>query len=602
VKFLLANPAGLWALLAVPAILVIHMLQERPRKVRVSTLFLLERVKPESIAGARIEKLRNSLSLWLQILAALMLTWLICEPRWIRKDARQTLVVVLDSSASMSAFKEQTQHMLADKLFAWTRGAAHTDWHLLESVPRKPTLYSGTDLGELLEAVKKWEPLSGTHAPDDALQTGRSLIHNGAGAVIFVTDHKVSLPDGIGLLSAGEFIENVGFSGVDVKVVSGHPRWYAMIKNYGRENANREWWMEGADDNKGQVPDTERRVTIEPGKTVVVEGEFPQGVDRFHLVLAGDRFGLDDRLPLQRPVPRSVVTAVRLKGPSGELVRKLLGVLDGVEMGAANPDLVVEELGTGVETNAIQVAVSADDLEASLDPAWIAAEANPLTRDLAWSSLLCGKPGDLSQGPDDEPLLWKADRMLAFVRHGKKPGGEPLQRLILNWDLSKSNAARLPAMLVLLQRYVERVRENRQSPWSGNFELGQSIKVVEIGANNTRRKLTLLTGTQEDPFTGSAPERPMFFDVSVDGKKYLSAAAHFADTREADFHDAAPADNTSSLKHDLAMKQTEADPLAPFWVLAVLACLLGSWAWKNSQTKPSAKPLVSLPENLQTSS
>ena len=147
-KFLLANPAGLWALLAVPTVVLIHMLQERPRKVRVSTLFLLERVKPESIAGARIEKIRNSLPLWLQILAALMLTWLICEPRWIRKDARQTVVVVLDSSASMSTFKEQTHRLLEDKLYSWTTAAAaHTTGAC--SSPHQcanPRLYAGPNL------------------------------------------------------------------------------------------------------------------------------------------------------------------------------------------------------------------------------------------------------------------------------------------------------------------------------------------------------------------------------------------------------------------------------------------------------------------------
>ena len=56
-----ANPAGLWALLALPVIVAIHCLQERARHRRVSTLFLLERVAPESVSGATFERLRNSL-------------------------------------------------------------------------------------------------------------------------------------------------------------------------------------------------------------------------------------------------------------------------------------------------------------------------------------------------------------------------------------------------------------------------------------------------------------------------------------------------------------------------------------------------------------
>lgn len=576
-------------MLAVPTILIIHMLQERSRRVRVSTLFLLERVKPESIAGARVERLRSSVPLWLQILAALILTWLLAEPRWIRKDARQTVVVVLDSSASMNAFKKEMQRLLAEKLPAWTRGAAHTDWALIESAPRKPTLYAGGDLGALLHSMEKWEPLSGTHPVDDALQTARSLIRNGAGAVIFVSDHKVPLPEGIGLLSAGEVLENCGFAGVEVKMVQDHPRWSVLVKNYGKNTAHREWWMEPEKDAKVRLPDTKRTVEIEAGRTVALEGEFGEGVDRFTLVMSGDRFSLDDRLPLQRPAPRKVGIAVQLKGSAGDAIRKMLGALDGVDLGSGAPDLIVNELGTALETHGVQIALSGDDVEATLDPAWIAAEPNPLTRDLAWSSLLCAKPSELTQSPDDEPLLWKGGRLLALVRHGKKADGLPLQRLILNWDIAKSNASRLPAMLVLLQRYVERVRELRNAPWTGNFELGQRFRLADFGTEVLKKRQVMHSLVGEEPFNEQAPERPGFFEVSLDGKPFLSGAAHFADTREADFNDASAQDTTGSLRRELAMKQTEADPLLPLWELAVLGCFLGSWAWRQSRQRTEAK-------------
>ena len=55
-RLVLANPAGLWALMAIPLVLLIHFLQEQSRRVRVSTLFLLERVQPESVGGARLER------------------------------------------------------------------------------------------------------------------------------------------------------------------------------------------------------------------------------------------------------------------------------------------------------------------------------------------------------------------------------------------------------------------------------------------------------------------------------------------------------------------------------------------------------------------
>src|SRR4029078_9066437 len=130
-------------------------------------------------------------------------------------DSRQTIVVVLDSSVSMSAFKPETRRLLAKKLTAWSHSAAHTEWHLLEADTRKPTLYSGVELRGLLDAYEKWEPLLGTHRPDDVLLTARGLVKDN-GVVIFVTDRKAEVPSDVALLSAGEDLGNVGFTGVEV--------------------------------------------------------------------------------------------------------------------------------------------------------------------------------------------------------------------------------------------------------------------------------------------------------------------------------------------------------------------------------------------------
>src|SRR5690349_20650245 len=92
------NLLGFWALLGVPVILAIHFLQRESRQVVTSTLFLLEQLAPESAQGRRWERLRNSVTLWLQILAVLLLTWLLVQPRWLRANSIQHVVIVLDSS------------------------------------------------------------------------------------------------------------------------------------------------------------------------------------------------------------------------------------------------------------------------------------------------------------------------------------------------------------------------------------------------------------------------------------------------------------------------------------------------------------------------
>lgn len=303
-RLLLANPAGLWALLAIPAVLVIHFLQERSRRLRVSTLFLLERVRPESTGGAKFERLRNSVPLWLQLLAALILTWLLVEPRWIKEDSRQTVVVVLDSSVSMEAFKEPTRELLAEKLRGWSRAAARTEWHLLETDVRKPTLYTGAELAGVLRAYDGWKPVLGTHRPDEALQVGSGLVKE-HGIVIFVTDRKVDVAAGVAVLSAGEEIENVGWAGVETTLVKpgvadSGVKWSVLVRNYGKAPQTRQWWVE----QEGGTEPKRSSLTLAPGQTGELGGELPPGVDRATLVLSGDQFTWDDRMPLQRPVER----------------------------------------------------------------------------------------------------------------------------------------------------------------------------------------------------------------------------------------------------------------------------------------------------------
>ena len=102
---MLGQPWGLLALLGLPAVLAIHLLQRRAVVIPVSTLFLLEALPRESDAGRRVERLRGSLPLGLQLLGVLILTWLLTDPQWLEKNSVQRIAVVLDSSASMSVAK-----------------------------------------------------------------------------------------------------------------------------------------------------------------------------------------------------------------------------------------------------------------------------------------------------------------------------------------------------------------------------------------------------------------------------------------------------------------------------------------------------------------
>ena len=98
------NPLGLLSLLAIPAILAIHFLQRKSVTLPVSTLFLLERTQREATSGRRFERLIPSVPLWMQLLAVLLLAWLLSEPRFKKENSVQRVVIVVDGSASMTGF------------------------------------------------------------------------------------------------------------------------------------------------------------------------------------------------------------------------------------------------------------------------------------------------------------------------------------------------------------------------------------------------------------------------------------------------------------------------------------------------------------------
>ncbi|MCP5558584.1 MAG: BatA domain-containing protein [Verrucomicrobiaceae bacterium] len=579
----LSNPLGLWALAAIPAILIIHTLQERSRRVRASTLFLLDYAQPLSTGGVRWERLRQSLPMWLQILAALMLAWVLTEPRWISTQSRQTVVVVLDSSASMSAFRDKLSPVLSGTLSRWERIATKTDWHLLQSDHRQPTLYAGKDLPKLLAAIKDWQPLLGTHDSSDVLNQARGLVKD-HGAVLFVSDQPANLPAGIGLLSIGEEVDNVGWTGVEIipgESPNAPSKWRATIHGYSPIPSQREWWISLPEAGKTMPHQV---IRINPGQTLILEGPLPAGVSSATLNLDADSFTWDDTLPFVIPKQQIVTVDFRLSEAPGAVLKRMIEAIQGVQIqtDATQPaDLTIAEIGTATPGHAI---LTLTDTEAELSGDWTIAEDHPLTKDLHWMGLLTPIPPALFVSDTDQPLLWKKDRVLALIRHGESESdGRPTQRLMLNWNLANSNAARLPSMLILLQRFVHEIRQTKTAPWAANFETRQAIPLPPSTPGKPQ-KATVDAPTS--PFSGRAPDRPGFFSVQLDGQPWLTAAASFADTREADFSKAAPADTTESLRLKSAVQQTEADPLTALYVLAALASLLLSWAIKTSRPAP----------------
>ena len=214
--FSFTNPLGFWALLGIPAILLIHFLQQRSTVVTISTLFLLDHLQHESVRGNKFDRLRSSIPLWLQLLAILLLTWILVQPRWMKENAIQRIAIVLDSSASMEAFRDNISLELGKVLRRLASKVHHTEYVVVDSQLSREPIFNGTDPARLIQTLENWKPLATSHDFTPALRVARSLV-GAEGLIIMISDHIVEdLAYNARLLAIGQPTANVGFAGLRI--------------------------------------------------------------------------------------------------------------------------------------------------------------------------------------------------------------------------------------------------------------------------------------------------------------------------------------------------------------------------------------------------
>ncbi len=579
------NPAGAWALLAIPALLAIHFLQRKAVVRPISTLFLLDQMQRESLSGQRIERLRPSVPLWLQLLMALLLTWLLVQPRWVQKSLLQRVVVVLDGSISMQAFQARLVAQLPAELQRLASLVNTSEYLVLDSQLEQENIYHGTQLTELAQALTTWTPQGGAHDVTAALRLARSLADQN-GLVVLATDHALeNLPFGAKVFSVGTPLDNVGFAGLSMEERDGQLLWKATLKNYSDHPQQRRWWVDIP-----QQPAVKRSVTLAPHAAESLQDIFPPGVNFLTLRTDADAFPVDDALPCVRPEPKQlhvllppaeVLTPVETK-----LYQRLLTSL-------AQVTLTTDPASANVEVSAYDpfkpVLPTKPALVLTRDPrkelpvlsGEIVAEAHPFVEGLNWQSLVCLDATRIPLRKTDRSLLWQGERSLLFLR-GE---GANLQ-LFINFDLRYANAHKLPAFVIMLHRFCEEVRSQLPLRETRNCENGELLHLPNLPADST----TDVTLTRPSP-TGEltqhypaqqasllqAPATAGAFTVRQGPQELIQGAAHFADTREADFTTAAPRNDLTAAKAAFLTRLAQEDAHWQLAVLGVLAMALLSW-------------------------
>ncbi len=583
--FVLANPWGALALLGVPAVIAIHCLQMKSRTLTVSTLFLLDRLGPDSKQGRRLTWLRRSPAFWLQLLCVLVLTWLLVQPRWLEANYVQRVVLVLDSSISMRAFGDQIVARTSPRFTALASLASRTYWTVRETDPSTPTLYEGFDLAALDKKLQAWAPSLPAHDPTHALELARSLAPRDA-LVIFVTDRPHEVPSGIELLAIGEPIENCGMVGCRVSPKGDDLEWQVMAQNYGKKTAHRSWWIEIA----GQKSDAQS-IDLEPGHPQVLKGIFPRGSDRLEVCLEPDQFSLDDRMAIVRPQPKEMTVELLSDDSTVDLFSRLAQIIPAlalvqpgekadIDFRALNPSAPF----AGNSVSSVIVFDAKDDHD-QFSGGPFAMEDDPLNQDLNWQGLVAQPLKPFPVKPQDHVLLWKGQEPAIYIHtlDGNR------RELVFNFNFSTSNAARLPAFVLLISRFVESIRQDKIAPEVRNAELAESLALTtdpQKGAIVLRGPAGVETKIEAQALsTLRAPTLPGFFTVTQGDETLLTGAAQFADARESDFSTATTKDTLASHGPRLVELRTREDAWAPLWLLVLGAALVLSWVANHRRTQ-----------------
>lgn len=579
----LANPLGLLALFGIPAVLAIHFLQRKSRVLPISTLFLLEQTRRQNLGGRRFERLAVSLPLWMQLIAVLLLAWLLAEPRFRHVGSVRRVAIVLDSSASMSAFKPAAIGKISELLPGLKSAAAALEITALESTPESPRIYSGTSPGELARALAAdWQPSSGPVDPHAALRLARTVA-GPDGTVLFVTDTPPEAPPPFSALpvSIGRPLENTGITGVSFSEEQETLVWKAIIRNFGKSPARRTWQAVTSGGSS-----TAREILLPPGGMATLQAAFPPDAHDFRIVLSPDDFPLDDVLPLVAPAPKKLAAFTTARGGSGPLVKRIIHSLDAVSEtnDAATADLrfsIFDPLDPAPESGNAVVFTSDETRTGAWLKGGIVSANHPLVTGLNWQALLVRESIALDPQPSDTVLVRQGPRPLILLR-GTSEGS---RQLVFNFDPTLSNLPRQPAFIVLLHRFVETLRAEKIAPFAGNHETGETVAVPAVSARPVEISATDPAGAEipvvKSP-AGFSLRQPGFLTVRQDGRTLFHGAFHFGDPRESDFSSCQPLPAEIPAGKSALARDTRPDPLRNIWLLLLVAALLLSWFVKST--------------------
>jgi hypothetical protein len=477
-----ASPAFLWALAAVPAVLLLHWFRRRVVERRVAALFLFEELGTRTSGGRVRAPIERTASLLLEcLLAALLALWL-AGPVFGETKVPH-VVVVFDGSASMAA--EGVLGAAERRLSALLAQRGQDTRLSVVRSDEPPELLLGprAPAAGLREAMAHIRPVGRQHDLSPALDLARQLAGQG-GEIVVVTDGPFVVADAR-VLACGQPATNAALRSVTISDEGAHGNLVVHVGSHGRATAQLEVAF---DDGAPQgVPLT--FVAAASGEPAVrrVTVPLPPSWQVARLRLDADALAIDDEAVVVAE-PRTDVGIADERAAADRTVLPLDRVWSALSGWRPAPAHEAQLVVRSVPA-APQAIATMEQLEVVLAPSQGLASGRAVERrgpfvldrghawlagielaDVRWPSGPAGVPGRALIAADGEVLLGEE-----IVAHGR--------RCFLDVAGDGGGLVRAPAWPILFHNLVASARELLPGVHERSVRLGDDV-VFRRGAGD----------------------------------------------------------------------------------------------------------------------
>jgi Ca-activated chloride channel homolog len=480
---LFSNPLALLALLALPAILGIHLYRRKAKRLLVSSVFLWGGTGKQPAEGRRRSPLASSLPLWLELAAAACTALAIAQPRGCVEGDAPHLVIAVDSSISMNAMEGAPAAKAASEAAEMIRGLPRGARVSLLASGSPPSVLAGpgAEPAEALAMLESFRPSKAGHSLQPVLDLALGL--SGGSHVALLTDG----PPPEGLHPGVEWI-SYGSGGPNASIIEatrGERELKIMLAVYG-----------GAGSGLLIVEEEGRRIAAErwdlgEAEKLGLGFSLAQGTGSVEISIepdGADGLEEDNKIFLLQPETREL----RLAGDLSEETAQALGLVSGgsrigawlrivgnaVESLPHEADLLItdgEEAG-GVETWRMKLLQPGrEDGIVTTGPYWTDL-GHPLLEGVAIGAPAWRYSQELR--PRGTPLV--QHREAALLTEQVFATGKRLYQLQM--DPFGSNLAQSPPWPILLSNLAELRRDSLPGARRTNLRLGEDFSYAEAAS------------------------------------------------------------------------------------------------------------------------